>query len=286
MIWQIYFVILHQPKMRFLLIKMKKILLLLLVAIASGIGMQARELPAPTHKIEKMIGKVPNGYNFWLCTPPGGEEDPVGKPLVVFLHGRSLCGNNLDKVKKYGSLSYLLRGKNIDAYVIAPQNPGESWKPEKVWNTIDYVLDECNVDTTRIYVLGMSLGGYGTLDVAAAYPDRIAAAVAMCGGATMKDLSGLADMPLWIIHGTGDASVSVSQSDKVVEAIRKTQRENHLDNRLTYDRVPGMNHSRPARLFCNMGIYDWLFQHSLDDEGRPSAKTKSLTDEFWGKCYN
>ena len=237
------------------------------------------------HQVEKVIGKVNDGYNFWLCTPEDGETDPVGKPLVVFLHGRSLCGNNLDKVKKYGSLASILRGQNIDAYVIAPQNPGGSWKPEKVWNTIDYVLDECNVDTTRVYVLGMSLGGYGTLDVAATYPDRIAAAIAMCGGSTKKDLSGLAEMPLWIIHGTGDAAVPVSQSDKVVDAIKKTQKENGIDNRLTYDRVPGMNHSRPARLFCNMGVYDWLFQHSLDDKGRPSAETKKLTEEFWGKCY-
>lgn len=268
----------YTPKLEDIPNYMKKILTVLATLILGVTIMQA-------HEIKKVENKVENGYNFWLATPEGGEDDPVGKPLVVFLHGSSLSGTNMEKLKKYGSLSALLRGRNIDAYVVAPQSPGGGWKPDKVWNVIDYVLDECNVDTTRVYVLGMSLGGYGTLDVAATYPDRIAAAIAMCGGATVKDLTGLAEMPLWIIHGTGDSAVSVSKSDQVVDVIRKTQKKKGIADRLTYDRIPGMNHSQPARLFNHIDIYDWLFQHSLDDKGRPTAEPSELTKEFWDSCY-
>ncbi len=73
-----------------------------------------------------------------------------------------------------------------------------------------------DVDTTRVYVIGMSLGGYGTLDFVGTYPQRVAAAMALCGGSTLKDMSGLADVPFWIQHGTADRAVPVSQSKAVV----------------------------------------------------------------------
>lgn len=248
-------------------------------------GIALSFLAINAHDIKAIKGKVENGYNFWLATPPDAEEDEVGLPLVVFLHGRSLCGTNMETVKKYGSLSAVMKGREIDAYVIAPQNPGGSWSPEKVWNVIDYVLDECNVDTTRVYVLGMSLGGYGTIDVAAKYPDRIAAAIGMCGGATQKDLTGLAELPLWVIHGTGDASVNVSKSDAVVNAVKEAQKQGDGINRLIYDRIPGMNHSKPARLFYHPEIYEWLFEHSLEDPDRTAAPTPKLSESFFGDCY-
>lgn len=240
-------------------------------------------ITASAEGLEAVYGKVSNGYNYWLYTPED-TADENGKPLVIFLHGRSLCGSDLNKVRKYGTISAIEKGRKLDAYVIAPQNPGGSWNPEKIMNIVEYVSEENNIDENRIYVLGMSLGGYGAIDFAAAYPDRIAAAIGMCGGATKKDLSGLATMPLWIIHGTGDAAVPVSQSDKVVEAVKAAQTDGV--NRLQYDRVPGMNHSKPARVFYHPDTYEWLFSHSLADEGRPMTPTFKINEEFFGSCYS
>ena len=194
--------------------------------------------------IRAVKGKVKDGYDFWLYTPRGADSDPLGKPLVIFLHGASLCGRNLDKVRRYGTIDAITMGRHLDAYVIAPQNPGGAWRPRRIMNIVDYVGKGCNIDTTRIYALGMSLGGFGTLDLAATYPGRIAAAIAMCGGASVSNLSGLAQVPLCIIHGTGDRAVAVSQSDRVVKAVN-AGRESSDTVRITYDRIPGMNHSRP-----------------------------------------
>lgn len=206
-----------------------------------------------------------------------------GKPLVIFLHGKSLCGTDLNKVKRYGTISAIEKGREIDAFVIAPQNPGGWWNPDKIMNVVDYVCDNYNVDENMIYVLGMSLGGYGALDLAAAYPDRIAAAIGMCGGSTLKNLEGLATMPLWIIHGTGDSAVPVGQSDKVVNAIKAAQTDGV--NRLIYDRIPGMNHSKPARVFYNPATYEWLFQHRLDAPGRQLNWKIKADESFFGDCY-
>ena len=189
------------------------------------------------------------------------NADGDKKPLVIFLHGRSLCGNDLNKVLRYGTVDALKKGREIDAYVIAPQNPGTFWKPDNIMNVADWVIDRYPIDTNRIYVLGMSLGGYGTIDLTAAYPHRIAAAMALCGGGSRKDLSGLNEVPLWIIHGTADAAVSVNESRKVVDKMKEAGKTPLL----RYDEWLGVNHGALARLFYLEQTYEWLFMHTLDN---------------------
>lgn len=226
-------------------------------------------------------GKVADAYNFWLYTPDGKTDDEK-KPLVIFLHGASLCGTNLDRVLRYGTIDAIKRGRELDAYVIAPQNPGGAWKPSKIMSIVEWVEENYDVDSERIYVLGMSLGGYGTIDFAATYPDRVAAAMALCGGGTAKDLGNLNEVPLWIVHGTADAAVSIQQSDKVVAAMKES---NSSTPRLIYDRVPGMNHSQPARMFYLKDSYDWLFSHSLADEDRKVNDAFEVSNEKLRTAY-
>ena len=234
-------------------------------------------------KITAYNDSVPNTYNFWLYTPDRTIDDEIEpKPVIIFLHGASLCGRDLEMVKRYGTIDAIEKGRNIDAYVIAPQNPGGSWNPDKLMQILDWVSDNHNIDYDRVYAIGMSLGGYGTIDLAAAYPDRITAAIAMCGGSTVSDLSSLNDVPLWIIHGTADRAVSVQQSDKVVAEMRQANTETP---RLIYNREQGMNHSRPARMFYLTESYEWLFRHTLKDENREVAPSFELTDEVLQSAY-
>lgn len=251
----------------------RKIITILIALIAT--------LTAQAQKLTPHRGDVPGAYNFWLYTPdPTVENEIEPKPVVVFLHGASLCGRNLDRVKRYGTIDAIEKGRRLDAYVIAPQNPGGAWSPERVMKIIDWVGDNHNIDYDRIYVMGMSLGGFGAIDLAATYPDQIAAAMALCGGGTVGDMSGLNDVPLWIVHGTADRAVSVGQSDKVVNSVK----ESGDASRLVYDRVPGMNHSQPARFFYLQESYDWLFSHSLKDDSRPVNGTFDIKSSL-GKAY-
>lgn len=252
---------------------MKKIASIIFIAILL-ISLPMKGLNLKAHR-----GDVPDGYNFWLSKP---ADESTPKPVIIFLHGASLCGNNLDKVKHYGTIDAQEAGREIDAYVIAPQNPGGSWKPSKIKNVLDWVEANNNVDTTRVYVLGMSLGGYGTIDFTAAYPDVVAAALAMCGGGTAKNLGILNKVPLWIVHGTADNAVSVSKSDQIVAAIKEVDKD---APRLIYDRVPGMNHSQPARMFYKPEVYEWLFSHSLSEEGRPVHPAFKVNNEALSNVY-
>lgn len=191
------------------------------------------------------------------------------KPLVIFLHGASLCGRNLKQVLRYGTLDAMDRGLEIDAYVLAPQNPGGAWDPDNIMRLVEWASREHpGIDTTRVYVLGMSLGGYGALDLPAAYPNRIAASMSICGGATSKSISNLNEVPIWILHGTADVAVPINCSDRVVAAMRR----HTIPQRLIYSRLKGYNHSQPCRLFYMEETYKWLFSHRLTDEERPITK--------------
>ena len=201
------------------------------------------------------------------------------KPLVVFLHGRSLCGTDLNRVMKYGTMAAIKRGLELDAYAIAPQNPGGAWSPDKIIKLVDWVAERYPIDTDRVYVLGMSLGGYGTIDFTAAYPNRVAAAIAMCGGGSRRDLSGLNQVPLWILHGTADAAVSVNESRKVknkMEAAGSTPL-------LRYEEWPGVDHGTYARMFYHPLTYEWLFKHNLQD--RQIDRSITITREDLKNVY-
>lgn len=166
---------------------------------------------AQNGQLAAMYNTVPDSYNFWLYAPREYVSEHHRVPVIIFLHGASLCGRNLQKVRRYGLIEAIERGRYYPAIVMAPQNPGGAWNPKKIAKILDWVEENHEVDTTRIYIIGMSLGGYGTLDFAGTYPERVAAAMALCGGSTLKDYTKLGKVPLWIMHGTADRAVSISE---------------------------------------------------------------------------
>ena len=207
---------------------------------------------------------VKDGYNFWLYQPPKTIQavndsitEKVKTPVLIFLHGSSLCGRNLDKVRHYGCIDAVEKGMPINAIIIAPQNPGGAWKPERIKNILDWANQNYETDTTKVYVVGMSLGGYGTMDFAGTYPEKVAAAVAMCGGTTLKDVSKLGQIPLWILHGTADRAVSIRESEKVVNALKQAG----TTDLLRFERIKGKGHAALARIFYLPELYEWLFKH-------------------------
>lgn len=225
--------------------------------------------------------QVQNGYNFWVCTPKDYDSLQSDTPIILFLHGASLCGSNLERVRRYGPLDALKMGRQIDAVIVAPQNPGGAWNPQRINNVVDWVFQHYAGDTNRFYVLGMSLGGYGTIDYSAVYSHRIAAAMALCGGGNPKSYCGLNDLPLWILHGTADRAVTVAQSQKVINAMAKCGDS----PRLRFTKLPGVDHGGLARAFYITETYDWLFQHRLDDPDRPVNKEVDITVDRLHKAY-
>ena len=195
-------------------------------------------------------------YPFMIDLPESKilENSP---PVVLFLHGRSLSGGNLERVQRYGLLYSMDLGKiSLPAIVVAPHSNG-GWNPDKVIEVIDFVIANYCADPERVYVCGMSMGGYGTLDVAGKYPERIAAAVAICGGGSEKYACGLARVPLWIQHGTGDRIVPMTESKKIARAIKSCDESANV----TLTLIKGGTHGSVERLFHHYEMYDWMLRH-------------------------
>ncbi|WP_307725766.1 carboxylesterase family protein [Flavobacterium branchiophilum] len=205
-------------------------------------------------QMKSVIGQTQ--YPFWIHLP-AAEVVNNKPPLLVFLHGRSLSGTNLNRVKRYGVLNAIEKGLQIPAIVIAPQVASGSWNPDKVLELINYIKKNYDINENKVYVCGMSLGGYGTLHFAGKYPDKITAGVAICGGGNVPDGCRLSKVPLWIEHGTNDRAVPLSESQKVVNAIKKCNPEAELK----FIVVPGGTHGSVERIFHRSEMYDWLLSH-------------------------
>ena len=240
---------------------------------------------AANGRISAHYNVAPDSYNFLLYLPPNYDETKEKTPVVINLHGVGLCGTDLNRTKRYGTINALEMGKAIDAIVVSPQCPrGSWWKPEKIHNSLEWIKKHYALDANRIYVIGMSLGGYGTMDYANAYPDEVAAAMPLCGGSTFKPerQKELSKVPLWIIHGTADRAIPVSASQKVVANIKSAPNGGAL---LRYDWLPGASHGALARCMYIKEAYDWLFSHSLADRPRQVNREIQITNETLKNAY-
>lgn len=197
-------------------------------------------------------------YPFWINVPE--KESTEKQPILIFLHGKSLSGTDLNRVRRYGVLRAMDKGRKIPAIVVAPQLAKGSWNPDKVLEVLEYVQKNYNTDSTRIYVCGMSLGGYGTLHFAGKHADKITAAVAICGGGNVNDGCKLATIPLWIQHGDKDYIVPISESEKVVNAIRKCNEK----AKLIFTVIKGGNHGSVENIFHQDAMYNWLFEQKKE----------------------
>ena len=226
-------------------------------------------------------GVIPGGYNFWGYTPEDYYYTQESTPLVLFLHGASLCGRDMNRSLRYGTVAAIKMGRQIPALVVTPQNPGGAWSPKKLNDILEWMDENYAYDHDRVYVLGMSLGGYGTLDFVGTYPEKVAAAMALCGGCTLKDQSRMGEAPLWIIHGTADKAVSVRESQTVVNRMKQS----HADSRLRYNWLPGASHGALARYFYTWKTYEWLFSHTLRDPDRPVNRTVEISQADLNQAY-
>lgn len=221
------------------------------------------------------------GYAFWVYTPKDYDAYRSTTPLIFFLHGASLKGTDLNQVLRYGPLDAVKMGLEVPALIVAPQNPKGHWDAKKLNDILEWMQKHYVFNPQRVYVLGMSLGGYGTLDFAGSYPEKIAAAISLCGGSTLRNYQGLGKLPLWIIHGTADKAVKIEESKKVVEGMM----QQHADQRLRYNWIQGASHGDLARFFYLTDTYDWLFQHTLQEPQRPVDTNVDITAEERKEAY-
>lgn len=198
-------------------------------------------------------------YNYLLHVPEDYAKYPDKKwPVIFYLHGRHASGKNLQSLQRYGLPYYLSKGKKMDFIVVSPQCPwGKNWASDDWFNPVyDEVFGKLQIDDSRIYLIGMSMGGFGTWALANRMPDRFAAISPMCGGADVRWTEQLRKTPTWVFHGTADKQIPISRSEVMVKALEKRNAE------IKFTRLINQGHDI-SKQFDNDELYAWLLQHSI-----------------------
>jgi predicted peptidase len=212
-------------------------------------------LPGNLFEVKAQEGVSDNPpYNYLLFTPANYDKQDKW-PLIVFLHGSGERGDNLELVKKHGPPKIVEEKPDFEFMVVSPQVPDRSrWDADKVVQLVDQVSKSLKVDTDRIYLTGLSLGGYGTWSTATKHPDRFAAIVPICGLGDPEAAEALKSVPCWVFHGAKDQAVPLARSEEMVAAIKKAGGEPK------FTVYPDAEHDSWTESYNNPELYQWLLQ--------------------------
>jgi predicted peptidase len=169
---------------------------------SAGRSSAAEQKAAPgrqeAQRLERTI-KVTLGYLLYL---PKDYAEKDSWPLMLFLHGAGERGDDLQRVKVHGPPKLIAAGKEFPFIVVSPQCPKDrSWETLELTALVDEIVEKYKVDPDRIYVTGLSMGGFGTWSLAACTPHRFAALVPICGGGEPQAAKRIAHVPVWVFHG-------------------------------------------------------------------------------------
>lgn len=220
---------------------------------------KSAQITAPGQHPAAMKRAVTVKLDYLIYLPDDYDKVQKQWPLMVFLHGVGERGHDLNKVKAHGPAKLAEQGKKFPFIVVSPQCPDNQWWPnisDQVNALIDEIVENYPVDEDRIYLTGLSMGGFGTWAVAGAYPDRFAAIAPICGGGEKFVAFSLKNVPVWAFHGDADPVVPVQRSIDMVDAVKQVGG----DAKLTI--YPGVGHDAWTQTYNNDELYTWLLSHT------------------------
>ena len=184
---------------------------------------------------------------------------------MLFLHGAGERGTNIWKVAAHGPPKNLDKNPNFPFILVSPQCPeGSIWSPEPLLALLDEVTRNYSVDRSRVYLTGLSMGGYGTWMLGTAYPERFAAIAPICGGGDLitvllssrEKSAALKSLGIWAFHGAKDPVVPVDESKRMIDAVKKA---GALEAKVTI--YPDAEHDSWTETYNNPELYRWLLNH-------------------------
>jgi predicted peptidase len=180
-------------------------------------------------------------------------------PLILFLHGAGETGTDGKKQATVGLGPAVKKMDKFPAIVVFPQSQDRTWDADskdgkRALANLEAVQKEYKVDDKRIYLTGLSMGGFGTWSFAVKYPDRWAAIVPICGGGDPSKAEAIKDIPCWCFHGDADKAVSVEKSRKMIDALKAA------GGKPNYDEYPDVGHNSWDKAYGTKELFDWLFK--------------------------
>lgn len=226
-------------------------------------------------------------YRYYL---PDNYNPAIEYPLILMLHGAGERGtNNQSQVSSHIAPLIDKTASQFPAILVVPQMREESgWGPffpaDHTPELLDLMINNYSVDTNRLYITGLSMGGYGTMDYLQEYhyynPGiyEFAAAAPLSGARidSPESAAALTEVPIWLVHGSNDGTVNVNTSRNVYRAIAGLGPSDPIplttplmggmtaiDGPLRYTEIAGLGHSGWSTMYNNDQLYNWMFTQSL-----------------------
>jgi predicted peptidase len=219
--------------------------------------------PQKSCELDRTI-KVKLKYLLYL---PKDYDAKPASPLLMFLHGVGERGDDLEALKVYGPPKRIESGHDLPFIVVSPLCPKDRWwDPLELTVLLDEIIEKYKVDQDRIYVTGLSMGGFGTWSLAGYAPERFAAIAPICGGGDPERAKWLSHIPAWIFHGAKDTTVPLERSEKMVAALKK------LGGNVRLTVYPNAGHDSWTETYANPELYQWLMQQKRQPKAPEKPK--------------
>ena len=240
--------------------------LLTLVLFLISLAAAQAEKPAPGVQVQQSFETTTGAAVQYLLYLPKKTEADKKHPLVLFLHGRGESFGPLDLVAKWGPPKKAARGDDFPFILVSPQCPGKDrWtsdeQQQRVTELLDFIIKQYDVDVSRIYLTGLSMGGFGSWRMAADQPKRFAAVVPICGKGDPEDGEKLKEIPIWVFHGDADHAVSFQGSVDMVDAIKKAG-----GKKVRFTTLEGFGHNSWSAAYETPELYQWMLKQSLTSQ--------------------
>lgn len=241
---------------------MKRLLIVTVTLLLAAIN-QHVDAQSQTKEKATIVRKTTLNYLLWLPADYKKNKNTT-YPLLIFLHGSGERGDSIDLVKKHGPPSIVETRPDFPFITVSPQCPeGTWWVTEDLQVMLEQILAKYRIDNERIYLTGLSMGGFGTWTWAARYPDQFAAIAPVCGGGDAIFAGKLKNTPVWAFHGEADPVVPVKRTIEMVEAVNASGGS----ARMTI--YPGVGHDSWVNAYRDEDLYKWL----LNQHRKPAKNT-------------
>ncbi len=230
-----------------------------------GKGTSAAPAMQTPQQFKKKISRTAQ-LDYLLYLPERYQKSGDKWPLMLFLHGAGERGTNLGKVTVHGPPKLVQEGQKYFPFVlISPQcPPGRTWRDDELLALLDHVIAKHNIDTNRVYLTGLSMGGYGTWSLGTKYPERFAAIAPICGGGeqihillgSAQKKAALSSLGVWAFHGGKDPLVVVEESQRMTNAL---MRVGCKDVKLTV--YPEVAHDSWVNAYNEPQLWNWFLAH-------------------------
>ena len=234
---------------------MKSIACVLLFLIAPLFAQEQKIVTLP----EETAKKLTRMNKEYILDLPKAYDGKKELPLIIFLHGSGERGIDIKKVGVHGIPKIAKKTEGFEFIGVSPQclrQKKARWLTEDLDILLDHILKTYKIDKKRIYLTGLSMGGYGTWAWAAKRPNVFAAAVPICGGGNPADASKYDKLPIWVFHGDKDTAVKIEKSQVMVDAIKKS------GGNVKFTIYPGVGHDSWTKTYDNPELYKWLLSHT------------------------